>query len=236
MDRVTRRKMKHDKFVEDVGSAYGYVRSHPRPVVWGVAVALVLAVLLAGFVIYQRTEESRAQQRLAEAIEIMDAPLESQAAPNTSGPKYKTEQEKLTKAQPIFQQVAKDYSRTDAADVAELYLARIAAERGDVAAARPKLEQFVREHPGHILAAAAKRSLYDMRLAAGEVKQVLADLEQELSDEKSLMPDDVVLALQAQALERNGEPVKAREKYQRIINEFPDSPYTIDAQRKLAQG
>lgn len=236
MDRVTRYKIKHDKFVQDVESAAGYVRSHSRPVVWGLVGGIVLIALIVGYVIFQRTEEGRAQQRLSEAIAILDAPLESQAAPDATGPKYKTEQEKFSKAQPIFQEVAQKYGGTDAADVAELYLARIAAERGDVAAARPKLEQFVREHSGHILAAAAKRSLYDMRLAAGETKQVLADLEQELNDEESLIPDDVVLALQAQALERSGDLAKAKEKYQRIINEFPDSPYTIDAQRKLVQG
>lgn len=235
MDRATRHQIKHDKFVDDVGSAYSYVQSHRRTAIWATIAGIALLALIVGFVVLQRGEESRAQQRLAEAIAIMDAPLESQAVPETPGPKYKSEEEKLSKAKPIFEEVVAKHSRTDAADIASLYLARLAAEKGDVATARPKLEQFVREHPEHLLAAAAQRSIFDIRLNAGEGVQVIADLEKELAAEESLMPDDVILALLADAYEQTGNTAKAREAYQRIVNEFPDSPYTIDAQRKLFQ-
>ena len=236
MDRATRHQIKHDRFVDDVGSAYSYVQTHRRTALWATVAGIALIALIVGFVVVQRGEESRAQQRLAEAISILDGPLESQAAPETPGPKYKSEEEKLNKARPIFEEVVAKHSRTDAADIASLYLARLAAEKGDVATARPKLEEFVREHPDHLLAAAAQRSIFEIRLSGGEGPQVIADLEKELAaEEKSLMPDDVILAMLADAYEQTGNPAKAREAYQRIVNEFPDSPYTIDAQRKLFQ-
>jgi tetratricopeptide (TPR) repeat protein len=236
MDRITRQKIKHDKFVDDVGSAYSYVRSHRAPVVWGITGAAAIGLLLTGFIIYRHSEESRAQKRLAEAISILDAPLESQVDASAPGPKYKTEQEKLAKAQPILQEVETKYPNSDAADIAGLYLARFAAERGDVKAARPKLEQFVRDHPNHVLAGAAQRGLYELRIGTGEGKQVIEELQKELDTEGGILPDDVLLALQAQAWELAGNAAKAKEAYQRIVNEFPDSPYTIDAQRKLFQG
>lgn len=236
MDRATRHKIKHDKFVDDVGTAYSYMREHSRPVVWGIAAALAAIVLISGMFLYRRGQESRAQRRLAEAITILETPIEPQPPAGGPAPKYKTEQEKAAKAQPIFQDVANKYGGTNAADIAELYLAHFAADRGDLASARPKLQEFLRRHPDHILASAAQRSLYELRLSAGEGAQVVAELERNLSSEKGILPDDVTLALLAQALERTGNAVKAKETYQRIVNEFPDSPYSLDAQRKLAQG
>lgn len=236
MDRMTRHKIKHDRFVDEVGSAYSYARQHSRPVVWGLVGLLGLIVGGTALLVYQRGQEQKAQRRLAEAIAILQAPLESQAGPTATGPTYKTEQEKQAKAQPILEEVATKYPRTDAADVAGLYLAGFAAERGDLASARPKLEQFLRDHPDHILAGAAKRGLYELRVAAGEGQQVIADLERELTDQNSPLPNDVVLAMLAHTHELIGNDAKAREAYQRIVNEYPDSPYTIDAQRKLFQG
>lgn len=233
---MTRHKIKHDKFVDEVGSAYSYAKQHARPVMWGLAGLLALIVGGTALVVFQRGQGQKAQKRLAEAIVILQAPLESQAGPTATGPKYKTEQEKQAKAQPILEEVAAKYPRTDAADVAGLYLAAFAAERGDAAAARPRLEQFLRDHPNHILAGVAKRGLYELRIAAGEGQQVIADLERELADPKSALPSDVVLTMLAQTHELMGNSAKAREAYQRIVNEYPDSPYTIDAQRKLFQG
>jgi tetratricopeptide (TPR) repeat protein len=235
MDRITRHKIKHDKFVDDVGTAYSYAREHSRTLVWGVVGAVAVIVAATVLLVLQSRQEAKAQERLAEAIVILEAPLESQA-PTATGPKYKTEQEKQTKAEPILQEVAAKYPRTDAADVAGLYLAGFSAERGDIAAARPRLEAFLREHSDHILAGAAKRGLYELRIAAGEGKQVIAELERDLADQNSVLPSDITLALLAQTYELTGNAAKAREAYQRIVNEFPDSPYTIDAQRKLFQG
>jgi tetratricopeptide (TPR) repeat protein len=238
MDRVTRHQIKHDKFVEDVGTAYSFMRSHSRGVWLGVGALALLIVGVAAWLIVQEKSETQGQARLSEAIDIMNAPVESgfsETTPSTEL-KFKSEQEKVTKAQPIFEEVATKYKGTDAADIAGLYLARFAAERGDIAAARPMLETFLREHPDHILGGAAKRSLYEIRIAAGEGQQVIPELEKELADPDNALPHDVVLALLAQSYEFAGNTTKAKEAYQRIVNEFPDSPYTMDAQRKLFQG
>lgn len=235
-DRFSRKEIKHDKFVEEMQTAYAVARRNAPAVVWGVAGALILIALVAGVTLWRTRQENAAQKRLAEAIRIIEAPV---AAPGETSPPpetYASEQAKIAKAEPIFREIVDDHGSTDAADVASLYLARIELGRGDAASARKKLEEFVDEHSDHLLAQAARVSLIDLRLAAGEAQQVIGELERDVASADEGLPQDVALTLLARAYESAKQPQKARDAYQRIVNEYPDSPYTLEAQRKLFRG
>jgi tetratricopeptide (TPR) repeat protein len=235
-DRFSRKEIKHDKFVEEMETAYAVARRNAPAVVWSIVAVLVLIAAIAAFMLWRSQQESAAQKRLGEAIQIVEAPLaaagETAPAPGT----YASEQEKVARAEPILREVIDKYGSSDAADVASLYLARIEIARGDTAAARAKLEAFVDEHSNHLLAQAARVSLVDLRLMAGESDQVIADLEKEIASTDGPLPQDVALTLLARAYEAAKQPQKARDAYQRIVNEYPDSPYTLEAQRKLFRG
>jgi len=233
-ERPTRKEMKHDKFVEDVGSVYGYASKNRRNILLGVVAAVAIVAIAYGVIAWQRSQENKAQQLLAEAIEIMDATSGSTPGAPETEVEYKTDAEKFAKAQPMLQKLVDDYSGTDAADIAGLYLARIATARGDIAGARNGLEAFVREHSDHLLAGAAQLSLYELRMQPQEAAALTAELEKVIEAEESLVPKDALLSLLGRAYELQGNSEKARATYQRIVTEFPDSAYTIDAQRSLA--
>lgn len=233
-DRPTRKEMKHDKFVEDVGHAYDYASQNRRNILLGIAAVAAIAVILWGVSIYRKGQETKAQTALAEAIAIMDAPTGASAEAPAGEVEYKTDEEKFATAEPLLRKVVADHGGTDAADVAGLYLARISASRGDLAAAREGLETFVRGHRDHVLAGAAQLSLYELRMQPEEAASLITDLEAAVEAEESLVPKDALLSLLGRAYEMQGNREKARAAYQRIVTEFPDSAYTIDAQRSLA--
>lgn len=232
MDRATRREIKHDKFVDEMEHVYDLAAQNRNRVLMAIGGVVAAIVIVIGGYVYLSKKERDGQARLAEAITILDAPV-GDAAPATA-PKYKDENEKIAKAEPILNEVASKYSGTDAADVAEIYLARIVASRGDLESAKTKLRDFLREHPDHILAATAERSLMDLRLATEPPKDLITELENQLNQDETRLPKDAILILIARAAEIGNDPAKAREAYQRIVNEYPDSPYSIDAQRKVA--
>jgi TolA-binding protein len=228
--------MKKDKFVEDVGLAYDMARKNRRAVLYGAVGLLALIIGVWAFFAWRGTQERKAHSLLAEAIGVMEADVGTPdpAAP-AARPQFATEDEKFARAEPMFADVEQRYSGTDAADVAGLYLARIAAARGDAASARTRLEKFVRSHSDHILAGTAQMSLYELRLQGGAgATEVIAEVEKELAREGGPLPKDALLAFLARAYESSGAHDKARDVYQRVISEYPDSPYAIDAQRKLA--
>lgn len=229
--RLSRKEMKQDKFVDDVNIAYSYASSHRNLIIGSILGVVIALAAIWGIWAYRASQAEKAQSRLGDAIMIMDSPTTASPGANPASIKYKSEDEKLAKAKPIFEDVTKSYSGTDAADVAEIYLARIAVSKGDVVTGRKKLEGFVKEHPDHMLAATAQLSLYELDLASGDPKKVATEIEQKVNSQNSKVPTDALLSLLAKAYEMSGNHAKARDVYQRIITEFPDSPYTLDAQR-----
>src|SRR6266576_2765070 len=87
-----------------------------------------------------------------------------------------------------------------AADVANIFLARIAASRNDTTTARKLLTDFISDHPKHLLVGAARYSLYQIRIGNGEAPQVVIELNAELAkttDQGQMLPPDTLLALLA---------------------------------------
>jgi TolA-binding protein len=232
MDRQTRRDLKHDKFVDEVGALGEMVRSNARNLALAGAGALVLMAIIGGYFYYRSNREQSAQTRLGEAIATMDSPLkvDNQQIPNA---RFKTDAERSAAAEQQFKAVNHDYAGTDAADVADLYLARLAASRGDLAAARPKLQAFIDSHSKVVLASSARYSLYQLRIDNGEAAKVTAELEQQLAGGEQLLPPDSILSLLARAYQAQGNTQKTKETFRRIVTEYPDSPYALDAQRQL---
>jgi len=239
VERITRKEIKHDirhdRFVEEVNSFYGTLRSNATRFTVVLLAIAALAGIGCGIWAWRAHKETAGQSRLAEAIGIMNSPVGPAQAGDTSV-HYKTSGEKVAKAEPILQDVSNNHAGTDAADVADLYLAQLAAGKGDLDSARKRLETFLHDHPRSILAGSAQLSLYELQMAKGDVKGVITALEKDLKDDSSRLPKDAVLAMLARAYSQTGDPVKARDAYRRITNEFPESAYAQDAQRAAPQG
>lgn len=234
MRREHRRELKHDKFVEGVGSLWSASGENQRLIILaGVAVVLV-ALAVYGFFLYRMNRERSAQQALSAAAETIDSPLlpppGGQAQP---GAKYKTEAERNAAALVQFQNVAAKFNGTDAADVAGLYLARLDAGQGNVQKSRALLEKFIADHPKHVLVGSARFSLYQLRIENGEAAKVSSELQNEMTKPDPVLPTDTLLLLLAHAYDAQGNADKSRDAYRRIVTEFPDSPYAVEAQRRV---
>jgi TolA-binding protein len=234
MDRQHRKELKHDKFVDELGTLSARAKANQRLLVTVTAAALALALVGYGIYFYFSNRETQAQDALAKAIDTIQSPLlppaGGQAMP---GAKYKTEEQRMAAAEKQFRDVESKYSGTDCADVADLYLARIDATRGNTAEAQKRLEKFISDHPKNILVGPARFSLFQMRIENGQAPEVISEVQQQLSKPTgSVLPGDTLLIILAHAYDAQGDAVKSKDMYRRIVTEFPDSPYAIEAQRK----
>ncbi len=238
MDRQQRHDLKHDKFVDEIGALSVRARDNQRLLYTIAGGAVAIAAIVFGIFFFRSSRESKAQDLLAVAIETYEAPIGDQAAqqqPPTPGPKFKTEAERTAAAEKAFKDVQAQYSGSDASDIANIYLARVAISKGDVKTAQTHLQEFVDGHPKHTLASGARYSLYQLRIEGGEAATVVTELDAELAKTEPVLPGDALLILLAQAYEQQGNAEKSREAYRRITTEFPESPYVVDAQRKAGQ-
>lgn len=235
MDRQHRRDLKHDKFVDEVGILTDKARANQRVLLLIAVAAVAIAALTYGWFFYRGNQETKAQELLANAIDTIESPLidATATAPNPAA-KFKTAAERTAAAEKQFKDVETKYSGSDASDVAGLYVARIHAGRGDVATARKKLEAFISEHSDHLLVGGARYSLYQMRIDGGEAQKVATEINAELSKTSdTVLPADSLLVLLAHAYEVQGDNVKSKETYRRITTEYPDSPFVLEAQRRV---
>ena len=233
MDRQHRRDLKHDKFVDEVGHLTESARANQRILLTIALAAVALAVIAYGIYFYRSNQERKAQDQLASAIETIESPvIVAGAEQQDPRAKFKTEAERSAAAEKLFAQVRSSHPSTDAADVASLYLARIPASRGDVAGARKLLEDFVDDQPRQFLVGPARYSLFQLRVDNGEAQQVITEINAELAKPEPILPGDSLLVLLARAYEAQTNDDKAREAYRRIITEFPDSPFALEAQRR----
>lgn len=237
MDRQHRHDLKHDRFVDEIGALSSKAVENQRLILSIAGAIVVIALVASGIFFYRNTQEKKAQAALATAIEAIESPLipaspaqGQQVPPNA---KYKTEAERTAAAEKLFKEVQAQYPNSDAADLAGFYVGRIAAARGDVKVARQNLEEFIDDHGSHFLAGGARYSLYQLRIDNGEANQVVTELNAELAKAEPALPGDAILNLLAHAYEIQGNSAKARETYRRITTEYPDSPYTLEAQRRV---
>lgn len=234
-DRLNRKNLKHDKFVEGAEETLLTVKQHGRTL--AIAAVAILGLILGaiGYVAWARAQEKKAQVLLAEAIEAFERPVASAEAPADPAQKtWASQEERFQKTRPMFQDVVDSYGRTDAADLASLYLGQMLVRDGKSQEALTLYEKFVREYSDHLLAGSAQMTIYQIRLAGDQRTQAIEELERAAASEEPRLPKDTILALLANAYEAEGEGAKARDAWQRIANEFPDSPYALDAQRRIA--
>jgi TolA-binding protein len=234
MDRQQRRDLKHDKFVDEIGSLSTRAKENQRLLLTITAAAVVIAILVYGIYFYRSNREDKAQVALGKAIESIESPLlPAPGAQPVPGAKYKTEADRTAAAEKQLTDVENSYSGTDAASVASLYLARLDAQKGDVLKARTRLQKYISDNPKQILATGARYSLYRLRTDNGEAPQVTQELQTEISKSDPSIPPDALLALLAHAWDVQGRGDKTKETYRRIVTEYPDSPYALEAQRRM---
>lgn len=236
-DRLTRKEMKRqDTFQITMGRVLDWIRLHRRQIIAGAALVVLAVVGLAAWALWLATIEDDAQALLAEAIEAYGAPIRAEGEEAPAGGadelSFPSAEARRTRAAALFEEVEEDYGASSAADVARVYLGEIAAAQGDTERARELWQDFLDEHPRHLLGAEVRLNLYSLDRAAGRGEEVEAELRAMLDDERRPLPEDVLLHELAVTLESLGRQEEAAEHYQDLLDRFNQSPYAVAAREK----
>jgi TolA-binding protein len=236
--RLSRKEIKHDiredRFRVWVADALEWVAGNTR-LLAAIAGGIVLAVVAgvgAHYALEQRAE--RASEMLSLALRTHEAPIQANGAQpeHPTRPSFRDEESRRERAGELFAEIRERYPRTGAGAVAAIYLGRLELEEGDTEAAREHWEAFLRRHGDHMLASTVRLSLFAIEREAGRGEEVAEELRNMLQDRRKPLPEDTILYELARTLDDLGEQEEARVTYQRLGDEYPDSPY---AQRALSR-
>ena len=232
--RLTRKDIKRDEFASAVGRGVEYAETHTRQLV--TTLVVVLGAVLIGLLIYFYADHraEQANEALADAVKVYGAPIDPTGAkPNDPvQPTFASEAARQARAMELLTK-ARGYAWTDAADVASLYVAQLDAGSGKLAEARDLWSSFVKKHGEHALAAQARIDLLDLDRSQGKGQQVAQQLREMLDQGDPPLPQDVILMQLATTLEQLNRDQEAVQMYQRLLDEYPQSPYRQPAQQKI---
>lgn len=235
--RLTRKEIKQDIRSDEVQSflvrVFDRLQQNPSLVIGAVVGFVALVIAISGLLAYLSSRRSALNEELAQAIKIATAEvLEEGATPDDpDAPSFATREERRARAREAFEKVRGSGA---VGAVAELQLARMAAEEGDTATAREIWREFLDDHEDHMLAVAVWTNLIHLDRQEGRAETLAAELEAELADDDRKRPEDLLLYELARTLETLDRDEEAAELYQRILDDHPQSPYAMRAQQATA--
>lgn len=231
--RLKRKEIKRDQFITLMDRAFAWMGQNWKTasIVIGCAVALGLAYW--GITMLAASRGGAAARALSEAVAMLAAPVGG-SAQGGEGPRFSTNVERLDAAEKAFRRVASRYRFTAPARTARLYLARIAEERGDVDGAIRLLSELSDRRSDNPVVGLATLDLLRLRLAKGEGKQLVRELEAMVAGKDPRLPRDLALFQLAQVWEREGNMEEAVRLYRKLAEDFPESPYKFEAQQRLS--
>jgi predicted negative regulator of RcsB-dependent stress response len=239
MNKAEREQLKHNEAADAIVAASSLMSRHGRTIALGAVAVLLLVGSVFGYRAFKARTEERAQAQLAAAVEILNAPVATAPAPGAAptpaaAGTYATEAARADAALTQLLSTADAYGRTDAGIRARYYAASLYAETNrpqDAAAAYEK----VRDQAG---ASTLLGRMASLGLASMQVRQKQFDpaikLLQDLSQRRDgPLPVDAVLVQLAEAYQQAGRAAEASQTLQRVIDEFPQSPYAADARQRV---
>ena len=225
--RITRKQLKKDdEFVSAAEVIFRWVADNWRALTAGIGAVCIVALLWWAVSSWMGTRADDASLLLHQAVTT----FEGEVAPESMAPAGDVDA-----AEQQFRQVVESYGRTDQADMARLYLARIALSRGQTDEARPALVDLSRRHTDDVIGRLASYDLIKLRIASGEGAEVAAELEAMVSGQSTGLPRDVALYQLGELFADEGRPDRARPYLEQLVEEFPESPYLINARQRLAE-
>lgn len=236
MSHLTRKEIKRDEITQALGRTVDYATSHSQLLIKGVVAVVAIAAVAGLTFLYLRHRESKAGAALAGAMRVYQAEI-NPTTPKPDDPikpSFPDVASRSAKAKELFESVRSRFGGAEAGRVAKVYLGRIAAEAGDLATARTLWQEALDGAPRAVLASELELNLMKLDRAQGKDDEVAKRLEAMLEKAEKPIPEDVILFELATVREKLGKTDEALSAYQRIVDEFPRSPYMTEAQQKAS--
>jgi tetratricopeptide (TPR) repeat protein len=193
----------------------------------GIAIGAGVVLLVGGIFAWRAYVAAIAGRELSAGLEILATPIAGQPAAAGVGKTYATAQERERQAEPHLKKAA-SHPATAAGRAATVILA---ARDSNSAGAEP-LERVAREARGEI-AAAAEIDAARLLASRGKTTEAVDRLKRAIESSDVRAPKDALLFALGEIYEKAGQTADSRATFQRLVNDYPNSPYRTDAKAKL---
>ncbi len=233
-----RHRLKENELSHVLGDATVRLQENRSTV--GLAAGIIALLLVAGIGYWAWTtrSENRAQALLGDAIVIMQAPVEETkpgATPGVTG--YPTVQARAEAALVKFAEVYNAYPSTDAGIASRYYAAAALAMLGrhDEAAARFQ-ETVERAGENTFYGRMARLGVVEANMQAKKYDEAIGAAQALVNNTADdTIPRDALLMELGRVQVAAGKKADAKQTLDKVIADFPESPYIEEAKRMLTE-
>jgi tetratricopeptide (TPR) repeat protein len=186
-------------------------------VIAGVAI-VVLIVVVSVWRVYAANRNAAAQTQLSHAINAFN------------DPNIKSDKERFDKTLSEAQKTRDSYGSSPAGAIAQYYMGLSYEGLGDTAKADENLQQVI-QHGDESVAGVARFALAGIYKKHGDAAKA-EELYKQLYEKGGYSRSAAAYEL-AKLNEANNKMDEAKNYYQKIVSEFPDSPFRQDAEQAL---
>jgi TolA-binding protein len=237
MKKTQRQHLKENELAIMAASARETYEQRKGQIVPLTIALVVIVAVVAGYFTYRNRVEARAHTLLAQAMVVDEArvgPPPATGQPAT-GLSFTTEREKHQAALTKFKAVADEYPSTDAGLFAKYRQATTYMALGVPASAAPLFQQVIDKGGNGLYAEMARLGLAESQVQTGQFEPAINTFKDLAQKKDGQVPVDGVLIRLGRTYLDAGKRAEAEQTFNRIVSEFPESPFSGDARRELDQ-
>jgi TolA-binding protein len=233
MKRAERHHLKENELQRAADEVRRYYEGHERQTTWLVAAVAIVVVVAAGYFFWSDRIQSRSHDLLAQATSVQDARIAVPGSADTKGT-YPTERARLQAAVTKFKAAADAYPSTDAGLYARLQEASGQLALGNTAVAVSAYQDVVnRAGSSSIYGLTGQLGLAEAQARAGQYEPAINTFREMAQRKDGPLPIDGILMQLGRTYRDAGKRTDAQSTFNRIVQEFPESPFQQDAKREL---
>jgi len=235
MKRVERRHLKENELQNLARQAREMYERRKRETTMFAAIAVVVGAVTVGYIAWRERVQAKAHALLADATVVLDAPVSPPPAPGqpAQGIRFATERERAQAALTKLKAAADAYPSTDAGLYARYQEGATWMALGNPNQALAAYQQVIDRDAKSIYGQMARLGLAEAQARIGQYDQAIKTF-QDLSQRKDgPLPVDGILMQLGRVYLDAGKRAEAQQTFNRLVEEFPDSPFNGDAKREL---
>jgi tetratricopeptide (TPR) repeat protein len=205
-----------------------------RDLAWIVGVVLVVGVAALGYWTWHQREQQGAQKLLADAMVVAEARIgPPAAATGGTGLTFPTERDRAQAALTKFKAAADAYPTSDAGLFARYQEASTQVVLGNPAEAAKAYQVVIDRAGNRLIGQTARLGLAAAHARGGQFDQAITTYKELAQRKDGRLPIDGILMELGRVYRDAGRAGEAQQTFNRLIEEFPDSPFNADAKREL---
>ena len=235
MKRTERQHLKENELQTFARQAREQVEARRRETTAIIAIVVVVGVAALGFFAWRDRVQTRATRLLAEAMAVQDARVGPPPAPGSpsTGLYFPTERERAQAALTKFKVAADAYPSTDAGAFARYQQGALSMSLGTPQGAIEAYQQVIAKNGDGFYGQMARLGLAEAQARSGQYDQAINTFKELAQRKDGALPVDGILMQLGRTYVEAGKRNDAQQTFNRVVEEYPESPYAGDARREI---